>query len=76
LRERTARFPELTGRRLWREIRELGFEGGYSTATEFLRGIRPAPAKAFERRFETPPGKQGQVDFAWAARPSRSSTTA
>jgi transposase len=65
LRERTERFPELTGRRLWREIRGLGFEGGYSTATEFLRGIRSAPPKAFERRFETPPGKQGQVDFAF-----------
>jgi transposase len=39
LRERVARFPELTGRRLWREIRGLGFEGGYSTVTEFLRGV-------------------------------------
>ena len=55
------RFPELTGRRLWREIRGLGFEGGYSTVTEFLRVVRPAPPKVFERRFETPPGKQGQA---------------
>ena len=65
LRERLERFPELTGRRLWRELGELGFAGGYSTVTEFLRAIRPAPVKAFERRFETPPGKQGQVDFAF-----------
>lgn len=65
LRERTERFPELTGRRLWRELRELGFEGGYSTVTEFLRVIRPAPPTVFERRFETPPGKQGQADFAF-----------
>src|ERR687897_970904 len=41
LRERVERFPELTGRRLWREVRELGFRGGYSTLTEFLRGVRP-----------------------------------
>ncbi len=27
--------------------------------------IRPKPAPAFERRFETPPGKQAQVDFAF-----------
>src|SRR5512143_2208199 len=30
LRERIGRFPELTGRRLWREVRDLGFSGGYS----------------------------------------------
>jgi transposase len=66
LRERVARFPELTGRRLWREVRGLGFEGGYSTVTEFLRGVRPPPEPAaFERRFETPPGRQAQVDFAF-----------
>jgi transposase len=66
LRERVGRFPELTGRRLWRELREIGFEGGYSTVTEFLRGVRPAPEPApFERRFETPPGRQAQVDFAF-----------
>lgn len=66
LRERIGSFPELTGRRLWREVRELGFPGGYSTVTDFLRTVRPpaAPA-AFERRFETPPGRQGQVDFAY-----------
>jgi transposase len=66
LRERVERFPELTGRRLWREVRELGFEGAYSTVTEFLRGVRPpGDAGAFERRFETPPGRQAQVDFAF-----------
>lgn len=66
LRERVERFPELTGRRLWRELRELGFTGGYSTITEFLRGVRPPGNDgAFERRFETPPGRQAQVDFAF-----------
>jgi transposase len=65
LRERIGQFSELTGRRLWREIRELGFEGAYPTVTEFLRGIRPAEAPLFERRFETPPGRQAQVDFAY-----------
>jgi transposase len=64
LRERVGRFPDLTGRRLWREIRDLGFIGAYSTVTEFLRGIRPAEAPPFERRFETPPGRQAQADFA------------
>ena len=64
LRERVGRFPDLTGRRLWREVRNLGFVGGYSTVTDFLRTVRPPAAPAFERRFETPPGRQAQVDFA------------
>jgi transposase len=66
LRERVARFPDLTGRRLWREVRDLGFPGGYSTVTDFLRTVRPpAEPAAFERRFETPLGRQAQVDFAY-----------
>src|SRR4051812_36009293 len=64
LRERLDGFPELTGRRLHREIRDRGFAGAYSTVTEFVRSIRPVPDKPFERRFETPAGKQAQVDFA------------
>ena len=54
----------LTGRRLWREVRDLGFSGDYTTVTGFLRDVRSAAAPVFERRFETPPGRQAQVDFA------------
>ena len=32
--------------------------------TDFLREARPPRPKPFERRFETAPGRQGQVDFA------------
>ena len=32
--------------------------------TDFLRAARPPKPRPFERRFETAPGKQGQVDFA------------
>jgi transposase len=64
LRERLAAFPQLTGRRLHRELRELGYTGGYSILTDFLRDIRPLEPAPFEVRFETPPGRQAQVDFA------------
>ncbi|HYI82959.1 MAG TPA: IS21 family transposase, partial [Acetobacteraceae bacterium] len=64
LRERVAAFPGLTGRRLWREVRDLGFTGDYTTVTGFLRDVRPAATPAFERRFETAPGRQAQADFA------------
>jgi transposase len=64
LRERAVAYPGLTGRRLWREIRERGYDGGYTAVTDVLRHIRPAALPAFEVRFETPPGVQAQVDFA------------
>ena len=64
LRERVAAYPELTGTRLHREIREIGYGGGYTAVKEFLREVRPSPSPGFEVRFETPPGRQAQVDFA------------
>ena len=64
LRERVAAFPELTGTRLHREIRDVGYSGGYTAVKVFLRDIRPSPSPGFEVRFETPPGRQAQVDFA------------
>jgi transposase len=64
LRERVVAYPGLTGRRLLRELRERGYEGGYTAVTDALRDIRPGRLPPFEVRFETPPGDQAQVDFA------------
>jgi len=64
LRQRVAAYPELTGTRLHREIREIGYGGGYTAVKEFLREVRPSLPPGFEVRFETPPGRQAQVDFA------------
>ena len=64
LRERVTAYPGLTGRRLLRELRERGYEGGYTAVTDMVREIRPARPRVFEVRFETPPGAQAQVDFA------------
>jgi len=57
-------YPELTVIRLKREIAQLGYGGGYTTAKDFVRRIRPSSERGYEHRFETPAGKQGQVDFA------------
>ena len=76
LRERLAAYPALTARRLFREIKERGFSGGYSVVRDRVRDIRPARSAGYEVRFETPPGEQAQVDFAtrrpkgWSMRPS------
>jgi len=50
--------------RLWRELRDRGYAGGYTAVKRTVREIRPEPLKPFEVRFETPPGEQAQVDFA------------
>ena len=64
LRERIEACPGLSGKRLFREIGELGYAGGYTAVTDCLREIRPVQPGPFERRFETVPGREAQVDFA------------
>jgi len=64
LRERVAAYPELTASRLHRELGDLGYGGGYTAVKVFLRSVRPSSCAGFEVRFETPPGRQAQVDFA------------
>ena len=57
-------YPHLTARRLLGEIRAAGYAGGYTQLTDYVRTIRPRPPEDPVVRFETPPGQQGQVDFA------------
>lgn len=64
LLERITLYPDLSGKRLLREIAAMGYSGGYTAVTDYLRANRPARIKPFERRFETPAGRQAQVDFA------------
>jgi transposase len=64
LHERVAAWPELSGARLLREVRERGYAGGITQLNDFVRSVRPPPVARFEVRFETPAGRQAQVDFA------------
>ena len=64
LTERVRAYPELSERRLLREIRELGYTGSRTILGDLLRTVRPARETGFEVRFETPAGHQAQVDFA------------
>jgi len=48
---------------LLRELRERNYDGGYSILTEWLRPQRKEALSVAVRRFETPPGKQAQVDW-------------
>ena len=61
---RLAAYPELSAVRLLEEIRAAGYGGGYSQLKAFVRQVRPVEPPAPVVRFETPAGRQAQVDFA------------
>lgn len=61
---RLTAYPELSAVRLLDEIRAAGYTGGYSQLTAFVQRVRPTPAPEPVIRFETPAGRQAQVDFA------------
>jgi transposase len=48
---------------LLREIQERGYQGRYTILREFLQPLRQQARTVAVRRFETPPGKQAQVDW-------------
>ena len=51
------------GRVLLRELRQQGYDGSYTLLTDWLRPRRQSAETIAVRRFETPPGKQAQVDW-------------
>lgn len=64
IQTRLDEYPRLTATRLYEEMRAAGYAGGYTQVKEYVRTVRPMPAPDPIVRFETPPGQQGQVDFA------------
>jgi transposase len=66
---RLAAYPALSAVRLLDEIRAAGYAGGYTQLKAFVRQVRPVPPPAPVIRFETPAGRQAQVDFARFAFP-------
>ena len=55
---------ELSAVRLLAEIRAAGYDGSYTQLKSFVRQVRPMPPPEPVIRFETPAGRQAQVDFA------------
>lgn len=48
---------------LHRKMQEQGFTGSYTAVKDYLTPLRKEAARVACRRFETPPGKQAQVDW-------------
>jgi len=64
LEARLKEYPLLSSIRLYEELKERGYNGGYRMLCKFVRTIRlPKQPRAYIR-VETPPGKQGQADWA------------
>ena len=64
LAARLAEYPKLSAVRLFEEIRVAGYAGSYTQVKDCVRQMRPTPVVEPVVRFETAPGRQGQVDFA------------
>ncbi|MBW1916134.1 MAG: IS21 family transposase [Deltaproteobacteria bacterium] len=58
------KYSKITGVRLYEELKAAGFTGGSTIVTDRLRQIRPRSKKKPVVRFETDPGKQGQMDWS------------
>lgn len=57
-------YPEITAEKLYREIKDKGFEGGYRIVAYYVTKIRPTKEQGVFLRYETQPGEQVQVDWA------------
>jgi len=53
-----------TGVRIYKEIKDMGYKGSYRSLAYYIREIREEEEQEAIIRFETLPGKQGQVDWA------------
>ena len=61
-------YPDITAQRVFEEIREKGYDGGYSVVKVLVRLLRPK--KAVEPSLQTPPREPGEMaECDWSPYP-------
>jgi transposase len=55
-------YPELSAYRLYKEIKEKGFQGSDRTVRRYVQSLRPPKHREY-KPYETLPGEQAQVDW-------------
>lgn len=58
-----SKYPRITGVRIYEDLKEAGYTGGVTILRERLSELRK-PQREPVIRFETEPGKQGQMDWS------------
>jgi transposase len=59
------RFPDITAQRVYEELKQKGFQGGYTAVKDWVRRVRPKPPPTISRPTEKHgPGKMGECDWS------------
>jgi transposase len=61
--KRLDEYPNISAKRLLREIKEQGYNGGYTILKDHLCSVRGSITPTAVYRYETKPGHQAQVDW-------------
>lgn len=64
IEELLARYPHMTAMRVFEELKQRGYDGGYTILRERVKRLRPKPNKPLTIRFETARGVQAQMDWS------------
>ena len=58
------RYPNITGVRMFEELKTRGYAGGFTTVREKVKTLRRRPKSPLTVRFETAAGVQAQMDWS------------
>lgn len=64
IRDLLRRYPDITAQRIFEELRTKGYVGGYSSISERLRALRPAPVRISLPTPSYAPGEMGECDWS------------